>query len=265
VSLEENARIMAKLFEKIWKEKKLPTEWLRENICKLPKKGVISDCNNWRGVTILNVAVKIFTRCIFERIQEPVEKILWQNQAGFRKGRGCMDMIFILRKLIVESLEFQQALFVNFIDFKRVFDSVFREALWKVLHKFPEKIVRMIKALYEGFECAVIHEGNLSAYFKLETAVKQGCLMLGLLFLIVIDWLMKRVTENGSLGVRWIGEEELEDLDYADDLGLVWENFEDTQVKMDRLAEKMMVMGLKVSAKKTEILRINAQDDKSYP
>jgi sensor histidine kinase YesM len=92
--------------------------------------------------------------------------------------------------------------------------------------------------------------------------VKQGCLLSGLLFLLVIDWLMKRVTENGSLGVRWIGEEILEDLDYADNLGLVSENFEDTQEKMNRLAEEARVMGLKVSAKKTEILRINTKDDK---
>jgi hypothetical protein len=71
---------------------------------------------------------------------------------------------------------------VNFVDFEKAFDSVFSEALWKVLREYgiPEKIINMIKALYEGFECAVIHEGNLSAYFPVETGVKQSCLLSGL-------------------------------------------------------------------------------------
>ena len=179
VGIEENTRIMKKLFGKIWEEERVSDEWLKGNICKLPKKGDLSDCNNWRGVTLLNVASKIFTRCIFERIQDPIEEILRQNQAGFRKGRSCMDMVFVLRKLIEESAEFQKALYVNFVDFEKAFDSVFREVLWKVLGEYGilEKMIKMLRTLYEGSTCAVIHEGNLSAYFKVETGVKQGCLL----------------------------------------------------------------------------------------
>ena len=240
-------------------------EWLKGNICKLPQKGDLSDCNNWRGVTILNVASKIFTRCIFERIQGPVEEKLHENQAGFRKGRGCMDMVFVLRRLIEESAEVQKTLFVNFVDFEKAFDSVFREALWKVLREYgvPEKIVVMIKVMYEGFECAVLHEGKLSEYFEVGTGVKQGCLLSGLLFLLAIDWLMKKVTEERETGIEWVEGAVLEDLDYADDLGLVSQNFEDTQEKMTRLSRKAKVLGLKVSQKKTEILRINTEDRRS--
>jgi hypothetical protein len=171
MGVEENTKIMTKLFGKIWEEERVPAEWLRGNICKLPKKGDLSDCNNWGGVTLLNVSSKILTMCIFERMQDPVEEILRQNQAGFRKGRSCINMVFVLRKLIEESAEFQRALYVNFVDFEKVFDSVFREALWKVLREYgiTEKMISMMKALYEGFECTVIHEGNLFAYFQVET------------------------------------------------------------------------------------------------
>jgi hypothetical protein len=44
----------------------------------------------------------------------------------------------------------------------------------------------------------------------------------------------------------------LEDLDYADDLGLVSNNFEDAQEKMTRLSKKAKTVGLKVSAKKSK-------------
>jgi hypothetical protein len=81
--------------------------------------------------------------------------------------------------------------------------------------------------------------------------VKQSCLLSGLLFLLAINWLMKRVTEARKTGIEWFEGEVLENLDYADDLGLVSENFEDTQEKMTRLARKTKNLGLKVSTKKT--------------
>jgi hypothetical protein len=231
---------------------------LKGNICKLPKKGDLSDCNNWRGITLLNIASKIFARCLFERIQDPIEEILRQNQAGFRKERGCMDMMFVLKKLIEESVEYRKALFINFVDFEKAFDRVFREALRGVLGEYVvlEKMIKMIRILYDGFE------GKLSTYLEIESGVKQGCLLLGLVFHLVIDWLMRKVTSVRETGIEWIDRTVLEDLDYADDLGLVSSNFDDTQEKMKRLARKAKSVGLKVSAKTTEILRIKMEDDR---
>ena len=130
MDVDATARIMTKLFERIWKEEKVPDEWLKGIITKIPKKGDRTVCDNCRGVTLLNIAFKIFARCIFERIQGPIEETLRKNQAGFRRGRSCADQIFVLRKLLEQSVEYQKALIVNFVDFEKAFDSVFREALW---------------------------------------------------------------------------------------------------------------------------------------
>ena len=258
----ENAVVLGKLFEKVWSEEKIPEEWLKGNIIKLPKKGDLKDCNNWRGVTLLNVASKIFARCIFERIQSPIDNMLRKHQAGFRRGRSCVDQIFVMRRVIEEAQEFQKELVVNFVDFEKAFDSVFREALWNIMKEYgiPEKLIIMIRTLYDNFQCAVLHEGKLSPYFLVETGVKQGCLLSGLLFLLVIDWLMKRTTENRRTGIEWVDGEVLEDVDFSDDLGLVSENVEDAQEKIKRLARKAKSVGLKVSAKKTQILRLNSSN-----
>ena len=84
---------------------------------------------------------------------------------------------------VEESAEFQSALLVNFADFAKVFDSVLRTTLWDILREYgiPKKIVTMIRILYNGFMCAVLHEGKLSPCFAVETGVKQGCLLSGLL------------------------------------------------------------------------------------
>ena len=48
-------------------------------------------------------------------------------------GRACADQTFILRRIIEESVEQQRAVIVNFVDFEKAFDSVFRESLWGYL------------------------------------------------------------------------------------------------------------------------------------
>ena len=81
-------------------------------------------------------------------MQELLEGMIRENPAGFRKGRACADLSFILRRMIDEALEHQISLFINFVDFTKAFDSVVREALWGLLRHYgvPEKNVKMIKA-----------------------------------------------------------------------------------------------------------------------
>lgn len=69
---------------------------------------------------------------IMERIQ-PVLKTtvnskLRGEQAGFRKGKGCCDQVFVLRNF-KQCTEWQIQLIINFIGFEKVFDSIHRESL----------------------------------------------------------------------------------------------------------------------------------------
>ena len=65
----------------------------------------------------------------------------------------------------------------NFIDFKSAFDTVWREALWKMLLAIgvPSIIVNTIKKMYENTNCAVLVNGRLTDWFKVTIGVKQGC------------------------------------------------------------------------------------------
>ena len=44
--------------------------------------------------------------------------------------------------------------------------------------------------------------------------------MSGFIFLIVVDWIMKNVTEGNNTGIRWKFTSKLEDLEFADDIAL---------------------------------------------
>ena len=71
----------------------------------------------------------------------------------------------------------------------------------------PCKIIHMVQMLYEDSECAVLDEGEESEWFKVKTGVKQGDVMSGFIFLIVVDWIMRNTTagkiKHGTSHQNW--------------------------------------------------------------
>ena len=70
----------------------------------------------------------------------------------------------------------------------------------------------MVKALYNDFECAVVDGEDTTEWFRINTGVKQGCNMSGLLFLLVVDWALRLTLQEGNTGIMWKFNSKLEDL-----------------------------------------------------
>nr|KAG5686179.1 hypothetical protein BaRGS_018955 [Batillaria attramentaria] len=121
------------------------------------------------------------------------------------------------------SHEWNSPLYINFIDYEKAFDSVDREALWKLLRHYgvPGKIISLIQCTYQDMSCRTAHAGQLSESFEVKTGVRQGCLLSPFLFLLVIDWIMKTTTAGRKNGIQWTLWTQLDDLDFADDLALL--------------------------------------------
>ena len=92
--------ILRKLFNEIWVTGIVPSDWKDGVITKVPKKGDLSLCGNWRGITLSPIALKIFSRILLNRLEPVVDGILRDEQAGFRKGSGCSDQIFTFKHLM---------------------------------------------------------------------------------------------------------------------------------------------------------------------
>ena len=159
-----SVEMLYSLFEEIWEKEEIPAEWKEGYLIKIPKKGDLSRCDNYRGITLLSVPGKVLNRIILERMKGTVDQTLREQQAGFRQDRSCTDQIATLRIIVEQSIEWNSSLYINFVDYEKAFDSVDRETLWKVLRLYgvPKKLVNMIKNSYEGMSCRVIHEGQLT-------------------------------------------------------------------------------------------------------
>ena len=124
----------------------------------------------------------------------------------------------------------------------------------------PIKIIRIVQLLYQDSECAVLDGGQTSEWFKVETGVKQGCVMSGFLFLLAIDWIMCKMTKQANTGIRWRFMDQLEDLDLADDIALISTTQHQMQKKTDKLAEASQRIGLNISKTKTQVMRLNCKN-----
>ena len=77
---------LADLLSTIWEQELVPKAWKQGLIVKLPKKGDLSECGNWRGITLTSVPSKVFGRVLIDRIGQGVDSKLRDEQAGFRRG-----------------------------------------------------------------------------------------------------------------------------------------------------------------------------------
>ncbi|VDP83809.1 unnamed protein product, partial [Schistosoma mattheei] len=153
------ARILLILFNKIWDEEQVPTDWKERLLIKMPKKGDLSNCDNYRGITLLSIPRKVFNRVLLDRMNHCVDAQLRDQQAGFRKDRSCTDQIATLRIIVEQSIEWDSSLYIKFIDYEKAFDSVNRTTLWKLLRYYgvPQKIVNIIQNSYDGLHCEIVH------------------------------------------------------------------------------------------------------------
>ena len=88
-------------------------------------------------------------KIILNRLKSQAEKIIAEEQAGFRAGRSTTEQFFNLRILCEKYLQHQQDLYHVFIHFKKAFDRVWHAALWATMRKYniSTNLIRVIKHL----------------------------------------------------------------------------------------------------------------------
>ena len=96
---------LLELMQDMWREGEVVADWKNAEVMPIPKKGDLLRCDNCRGISLLDVVGKVFARVIQERLQVVAERVLPEYLSGFRKGRGCCDMIFVARQLLEKARE----------------------------------------------------------------------------------------------------------------------------------------------------------------
>ena len=102
-------------------------------------------------------------KIILNRLKPQAQKIIAEEQAGFRAERSTTGHIFNLRIPCEKYLQHQQDLHNVFIDFKKAFDRVWHAALWATMKKYniSTNLIRVIKNRYDKATSAVLFNSSI--------------------------------------------------------------------------------------------------------
>ena len=245
------------LCEKVWTEEKVPTEWTKGIIFPIYKDGEKKETGNYRGITLLSIVGKVYAQILNERLMRWTEKnkVLVEEQGGFRPHRGCPDQLFTLVEILKN--RGKEPTFCCFIDVKKAFDRVFRNGLWKRLadEGVKGKMWRVLRSIYESVESCVRVDDELTEFFSIETGVRQGCVLSPLLYAIFINGLVKELKElNCGIEIGENQELNISSLLYADDIVLMAEDRYTLQLLMNTVANYAKRWKFELNPKKSEVV-----------
>ncbi|VDP34966.1 unnamed protein product [Schistosoma curassoni] len=103
--LEVTAKILHISFSNVEEEEQVPlTDWKKEYLIKIPKKGDLNKCENYRGHTLLLVPGNVFNRVLLNWVKDPVDVKISDQQTRFLKDRSCTVRIATLQIIVKQSI-----------------------------------------------------------------------------------------------------------------------------------------------------------------
>ena len=270
---------LMELLLQCWREGQVPQDMRDAKIITLYKnKGERSDCNNYRGISLLSIVGKVFARVVLARLQTLASTVYPEAQCGFRSERSTIDMIFATRQIQEKCVEQQMPLYIAFIDLTKAFDLVSRTGLFKILHRIgcPDTLLNVITSYHRDMEGVISFDGDQSDPFPIKNGVKQGCVLaptlFGIFFSMLLHFAFKDSSEGVYLHTRSDGsmfnlarlraktkrrEVLIRELLFADDAALTSHTQEGLQTMLNSFSGACKEFGLTISIKKTQVMGLN--------
>nr|VZI27966.1 unnamed protein product [Spirometra erinaceieuropaei] len=233
-------------------------------------------CDNHHGISLLNIAGKIFARILLNRLNNHLEQgLLPDSQCGFRRHRGTTDIIFAARQLQEKCQEMRTHLYSTFVDLTKALDTVNREGLWKIMQKFgcPERFTQMVRQLHDGMMARVTDNGAVSEAFAVTNGVKQGCVLEPALFSLMFSVMLMDAYRDERPGIRIayrtdghllnqrrmniqsrVSTTTIHEILFADDCALNATSEEEMQRSMDLFSAACENFGLVINTQKTVVM-----------
>jgi len=144
-------------------------------------KGDALECGSYRGIKLLEHAMKVFERVIEKKLRNVVK--IDEEQFGFQPGKGTTDAIFIVRQIQERCMGKKKDLWMGFVDLEKAFDRVPWEVLWWTLWcvGLCEWMINIVMSMYDGITTAVKVNGSVSNEFDVKVGVHQGSVLSPLL------------------------------------------------------------------------------------
>ena len=184
-------------------------------------------------------------------------------------------MIFATRRFQEKCMEQYRDLYTTFVDLTKVFDTVSRDRLWKIMEKFgcPSTFITIVRQFHDDMMARVLDDGEASEAFPVTNRVKQGCVLASMLFSMMLSAMLSDAFRDCEVGIdiRYrtdgrlfnprrlqaitkVRETVLRDFLFADDYALNVSHEQEMQAEMDCFSSACDNFGLNISTKKTDVM-----------
>ena len=265
-TLPQTIYIIRNLFQKILQTGTYPDSWKTGINIPILKSGDPLNPNNYRGITLNNTMGKLFCQVINNRIITFMEdnQLYAREQAGFRKVSRTSDQIYVLRKLVEDTIKSgtKKRLYSCFVDFRKAFDSVWHDALMLKLYRtgVRGKCLKVIQSMYTNSSICTRINGGYSKSIPVRQGVHQGNNLSPTLFNVFINDLPDHLNGNDSPMINKTNNTHIPCLLYADDLVILSTTKIGLQNKLDNLHSYCKTWGLQINQQKTKVVIFSRTD-----
>jgi exonuclease III len=251
---------LRKLFNFLRQKETIYKGWQRSAVVNLFKEGDRADPGNYRGIALISCLGKLYLSLWARRLAQHADGSLDESQGGFRSERGTPDQGLTLYEGLLHRKTEGKTTFLCFIDFRKAFDTVWHDGLWKRLWDsgVKGKAWRVVRSLYSSMGASVKLGDKLSREVLMRQGVRQGCPLSPTLFNYFINALAKDLRESG-FGAQ-IAHLNLDSLLYADDVVLVADSAANLQQLIERVDKFCRRWQMEINLSKSEVMVIGQRD-----
>ncbi|XKL64613.1 hypothetical protein PGB90_004699 [Kerria lacca] len=253
-----NSNILTALFNRVYNSGEIPADWLQSTFVPIPKKPNAKSCSEFRLISLMSHILKIFLKVIHNRIYKKCEEHYGSTQFGFKKGMGTREALFSMKILMQKCYDFQQDLYICFIDYEKAFDTVKHEPLIKMLEEIglDGKDIRIIAKLYWNQSATVKIDNNLTTEnIAISKGVRQDCILSPLLFNVYLEKVFQTGKNSEKFGIKANGVK-VWNIRYADDTALLAPSRKGLQKLLTYVQEAGHKFGIRLNVTKTKWMSV---------
>ena len=260
-TINDISTVLLPLFNAILMKGEYPENWSLSILCPIHKSGSVSDPNNFRGVSLIDILNKILTGMMYDRIYKWAEdnSKLNESQSGFRKGYSTIDNLFTLMSLGQKYLSKEGGRFYClFVDFSKAFDRIDHETLINSLIRkgMHGKMLKLLIAMYKNLcSCVKVDNQKCTSHFSCNIGTRQGCKLSTILFILFINDLIDELNNSGINGIQISANEpDVLTILYADDMANVGDTVRFLQMQIDIILRFCERTNMKINLQKTKVM-----------
>ena len=199
-----NLRSLLSLINGWWKARKAPEELCIAGVVPIFKKGDTDVAANYRPISLLNSAYKIYMMMIRSRMHAAVSHQITKTQYGFRPGMSTSHAIYIIRRVQDFAESKSSKLSLALLDWEKAFDKIQHDKLILTLERlgFHSQYLDVIQDCYRKPTFYVKDEFGMSDIKTQSAGIRQGCPLSPFLFVLVMTCIDIDIQSNISQEVK---------------------------------------------------------------